>query len=130
MYIHVSTFKCVLISLLEIKCLVSLKNESVFLDQDTFQGRKSSSPKFRGELLIKWGSDRFIIFLGGLGKKGLGQYFKGADTLKDIWHKVMPSIHQINKPRHWHTGLVFSRDSLWSCVSLVLVATPLMMLSQ
>ena len=47
MCIHISTFKCVFISLLEIKSFVSLKNESLFF---VFIGRGYISKGRGGEL--------------------------------------------------------------------------------
>ena len=62
-------FKCVLISLLKIKSFVSLKNEClVFLDEVTFQEGSQVLQNFKGDG-GGW-SDRFIIFLERLGKKG------------------------------------------------------------
>ena len=77
LYLHTSTFKCV-ISLLEIKYFVSLKQwVFVFLDEDTFQGESQVLQNLEGGegggVLL---SDRFRFFFGGgPGKKGWGQYF-------------------------------------------------------
>ena len=80
-YIHISTFKHVLISLLEIKYCFFKRWVFIVLDEGTFQrGGVSNSPKFWGGLFITLyrGSGRFRIFFGGrgLGKKRWGQYFR------------------------------------------------------
>ena len=67
LYINISTFNYILISLLEIKLFT--KWVLLFLDECTFQERESNSPKFWGGLLIKGGSDRFIIFWGAKVKR-------------------------------------------------------------
>ena len=97
LYIHVWTFKCVLISLLEIKSFVYLKNDVCFFGRGYISRGKSGFPKFRGGLLIKGGLTDLEFFCGDLVKKGV----RSADILEDTMthHKIKPSahLHQIYK---------------------------------
>ena len=77
LFIPISTFKCVVIFLLEIKSIVSVKDKSLlgFLDKGTFQGGGGGvkfSKILRG-VANKWGglTDLGFFLVGGdLGKKG------------------------------------------------------------
>ena len=65
--------------LLEIKSVVSLRNESLlFWVRVYFKGESQVLQNFEreGGVRIKGGSDRFRSFAGSLGKKGWGQYFR------------------------------------------------------
>ena len=84
LYTHISMFKCVLVSLLEIKSFVSLRNESLLFWVRIYFKGVSSSPKFWEGVAYKGGSDISRTLWGEPRSKGLKSISQGeVGTLED-----------------------------------------------